>query len=274
MNDNRTPTVGGLLADTWARLQRDAQVALLLIALLVIAQYLLFRDLAGPFARMMEEVGQMQDPQAMRMRMLPLLRPWIIHNLVLSLIWLLAMTVWAHVLTHGRQLAASRMGVTFLQLLWRSIAMVGWGFLLGIPLAAFYLLVMGVLGFTGVKLSMMQMNLFMMGLAVVVYLPLFATYLLAVVETAARGRTPIHQAFDALGHARVPYFLANFGLTAALTALSSLVMTLFGHQMQLPAVSLAISAAFNGIWLMAALALAAAVRPYTRFAQQAAPPGA
>lgn len=280
MNDNRTPTVGGLLAEMWARLRREGEIALLLVALLVLAQYLLFRDLAGPLAQMMQEAGQMQDPQAMRARMMPLMRLVMWRELVLGLVWLLVMTVWAHVLTHGRQLAVGRMAVTALQVLWRSIAMIGWSFLLGIPLAAFYLLVMGILGLVGVKIAMTPDHALMGGgatllvivLAAAFYVPLFATYLLAVVETAARGRTPIHQAFDALGRARIPYFLAALALTVAVALLSGLVTRGFGHQMMNTSlVGLVISAALNGIWLMAGLALAAAVRPYTRFAADREP---
>ncbi len=266
MNDHQTtPTVGGLLMAMWGRLRAEAQVALLLIALIVLAQYLLFRDLAGSLSQIMA-AGGMQDPEAIREQVLPLLRPLVVRNLIIGLVWLLAVTVWAHVLTHGRPLAAGRMAVTFLHILWRSVAMVGWGVLLGIPLAAFYLLLMGLFAVVGVKLSAMQINVLLGGLAVVFYVPLFATYLLAVVETAAHGRTPIHQAFDALGRGRTPYFLASFLLTIAGAVLSGLVTVVLGEGMAFSVTGMVVSAAINGIWLMASLALAAAVHPFTYFA--------
>ena len=158
------------------------------------------------------------------------------------------------------------MAATFLQILWRSIAMVGWSLLLGIPLAAFYLLFLGLFGLAGVKLSAMQTNVVLGVIAVVFYVPLFATYLLAVVETAARGRTPIHQAFDALGRARMPYFLASLLLTFAAAVLSGLVTLALGKGTMSPVANIVVSAAVNGIWVMAALALAAAGRPFTHFA--------
>ncbi len=270
MDDNQTPTVDGLLSAMWARLRAEAQVALPLVALGVLVQYLLFRDLAGPLAQIMA-AGEMQDPEAIREQVLPLLRPLMVRNLIGGLVWLLVVTVWAHVLVHGRQLAAGRMAVTFLHVLWRSIAMLGWGLLLAIPLAAFSLLLMGLFALVGVKLSAMQTNILWSGIAVVFYAPLFATYLLAVVETAARGRTPIHRAFDALGRARIPYFLASLLLTIGVGVLSGLATMVLGKGTMPAIANMVVSAALYGIWLMAALALAAAGRPFTRFAFDSRP---
>lgn len=269
MTEESTAGVVGLIRDMVCRTLANWQVFALLVTLMGIVNYLLIRDLIEPLRALMEaavaqDIAAMQE-QAPRLgaAMLPRL-------ILLALVFLLAITVWARVLSVGRQGALQGLAGSYLRVLWRSVALLGWSILLAVPYLALYFLLLGLFGLIGLKLDQTGTNLLGAVLALVIYVPLFACYALAVVETAAGRRTPIHQAFDALGRNRVAYFGAAMLLAIAGALVAELSDALLADGRIPTLASLGVAGLINAAVLLLDMSLAAAMRPHSRFASEEA----